>query len=215
MHPPSQMLTRLQMETRVLHPEADSPWVELMSIEVTRERYIETLVATYGFEAPIESALAMTPAASTTLSLRQRARSGFIVQDLLGLGFSPSRIARLPQCCQVVPFRDVSEALGWMYVVERSTLLHETVRHHLEARLPGIHAWSYLSAYEGVAGKRWQDLGHVLDVVALTHDTGDEIVAAAKEAFATLHNWLASDEAHSVVHDNRLREAESRTSNRA
>lgn len=215
MHPPSQMLTRLQMETRVLHPEADAPWVELMSIEATRERYIETLVATYGFEAPIESALAMTPAASTTLPLRQRARSGFIVQDLLGLGLSPSRIARLPQCCQVVPFRDVSEALGWMYVVERATLLHESVRHHLQARLSSVHAWSYLSAYDGVAGKRWQDLGYVLDVVSLTFETGDEIVAAAKEAFTTLHQWLASDEAHSVVLDERLRETDSRGSYRA
>jgi heme oxygenase len=202
------------METRVMHPEADSPWVELMSIEVTRERYIETLIATYGFEAPIESAVALTPGVGAFLPLRPRARSGFIVQDLLGLGFSPSRIARLPQCCHVVPFRDAAEALGWMYVVERATLLHETVRHHLQARLPNIRAWSYLSAYEGIAGKRWQELGQALDLVA-QGDRGDQIIAAAKAALTTLHQWLASEEPHAIVVDNSARELDSRSSNRA
>jgi heme oxygenase len=202
------------METRVMHPEADAPWVELMSIEATRERYIETLLATYGFEAPIEAAVALTPGVSGILPLRPRARSGFIVQDLLGLGFSPSRIARLPQCCNVVPFRDAAEALGWMYVVERATLLHETVRHHLQARLPNVRAWSYLSAYEGIAGKRWQELGHALDMAA-QGDHDDQIIAAAKSAFTTLHQWFASGEAHAVIIDNRLREADSRSSNRA
>jgi heme oxygenase len=204
MHLLSQMLTRLQLETRTLHPEADAPWVELMSLgsqpsDVTREQYIATLILTYGFEGPIEAAVALTPGMNTVLPLRQRSRTGFIVQDLLVLGLTPSRIARLPQCCHVVPFRDVSEALGWMYVVERATLLHDTVRRQLEAKLPGLAAFSYLSAYEGVTGQRWQELGHVLDLVALTNDSGAQIVAGAKAAFATLHEWLANVEADPIA----------------
>lgn len=195
MHLPSQMLTGLHMETRALHPGADAPWVELMSIEATRERYVSTLLAMYGFEAPIESAVALTPGMNSVIQLRQRARTGFIVQDLLALGFTPSRIARLPQCGRVVAFRDSPEALGWLYVVERSTLLHNTVRHHLEARLPNVNAWSYLSAYDGVASLRWHELGQALDFVATTTETGgDQIVANARQAFTTLHEWIANEE---------------------
>jgi len=193
------MLTRLQLETRALHPEADAPWVDLMSSQATRDDYVATLLRTYGFEAPIEAAVALTPGMSAVLPLRQRARSGFIVQDLLSLGFTPSRIARLPQCSQIVPFRDVAEALGWMYVVERATLLHDTVRRALESRLP-LQSFSYLSAYDGAVGQRWQDFGHALDYVTLTHDNGAaQIVAAARVAFAAQHGWVASEDIQQVA----------------
>ncbi len=197
---PSEILTRLQLETRSLQPAADAPWVGLMTFDATRERYIATLIATYGFEAPIEAALAMTPGVSRVLQLRQRARSGFIVQDLLALGYTPSRIARLPQCAHIMPFRDVSEALGWIYVVERATLLHETVKHHLLTYLPSLGAYSYLSAYEGVAEQRWEDLGNALDLVSLMHDSGDQIIARARSAFAMLHRWVEGDEVKHVAH---------------
>jgi heme oxygenase len=187
------MLTRLNLETRSLHPEADALWVELLSLEPSPEDYCRTLVTAYGFEAPVEAALALTRGVASVVSLRARSRSGMIVQDLLTLGFTPARIARLPQCCQVVPFRDIAEALGWLYVSERATLLHETVKRHLQATLPSVHAWTYLSAYEGHTGLRWQELGQAIDRVAHTQDIEDQIIAAARDAFATQRRWLQSD----------------------
>jgi heme oxygenase len=186
------MLTRLNMETRREHSGADAPWLDLMDLEVTRTRYLDHLVAIYGFEAPIEAGLAMTPRIHGLLQLRQRSRAGLIVQDLLALGMSPSQIARLPQCSVMVPFRDPAEALGWMYVVERATLLHDAVRRYLEGRLPnGTGTYEYLSAYDGVAGARWQELGAVLDVVATGPQTADHIVAATRSAFRCLREWFA------------------------
>lgn len=183
----SRVLMRLNMETRAQHPDADGGWLELMSLDTTRPRYLYQLIATYGFEAPIEAALAMTPQMSKVIQLRQRARSGFIVQDLLSLGLTPSRIARLPQCSQIVPFRDHSEALGWMYVLERATLLHDAIRRHLAVRLPTVRAWSYLSAYDGIAGARWAEFGYVLDQQP---DGADQIVAAARSAFDCHRQWF-------------------------
>jgi heme oxygenase len=188
------MLTRLNLETRTLHPDADALWVELLAFEASPEDYCRTLVAAYGFEAPVEAALALTRGVTGVIALRPRARSGLIVQDLLTLGFTPARIARLPQCCQIVPFRDVPEAPGWLYVCERATLLHETVRRHLHATLDGVHAWAYLSAYEGHTGMRWQELGQALDHAAHTQDIEDQIIAAARDAFATQRRWLSSDD---------------------
>jgi heme oxygenase len=191
---PSRMLTLLNMETRGDHSLADAPWLQLMDLDVTRTRYLEHLVAIYGFEAPIEAGLALTPRINARLQLRQRSRSGLIVQDLLALGMSPSKIARLPQCSVTVPFRDPAEALGWMYVIERATLLHDAVRRYLEGRLPrGIGSFEYLSAYDGVAGARWQEFGCVLDEVATAPQAVEHVVAATRTAFRYLRQWFAGD----------------------
>jgi len=187
------MLTRLNLETRALHPEADALWVELLSHGTTLDVYRSTLVAAYGFEAPVEAALSVTPGVSAVVPLRPRARTGFLVQDLLTLGYTASWIARLPMCCQIVPYRSVAEALGWLYVVERATLLHETVRRHLEVTQPSLRALSYLRAYDGHTGQRWQELGQVLDRVATSDETAEQIVAAARDAFATQRAWIANE----------------------
>lgn len=195
MQPAPRMLLRLDAETRVQHPEADYPWLELMSRDASCSRYRDHLIATYGFEAPVEAALALTPHLSEVIRLRPRARSGFIVEDLLALGLTPARIARLPQCRYIAPFRDPAEAFGWLYVLERATLVHETVRSYMATRLPTVAAWSYLSAYEGIAHQRWHELGLALDAYAITPACGDTVVAAARVAFRCQRDWLATEPA--------------------
>jgi hypothetical protein len=43
------MLTRLNLETRAQHPEADVLWLELLAREPTLADYEAALVMTYGF----------------------------------------------------------------------------------------------------------------------------------------------------------------------
>jgi heme oxygenase len=194
----SRVLLRVNMETRALHPEADWPWLELMSLEASRARYIDHLVGIYGFEAPVEAALNLTPYMAEVIPLRPRSRSGLIVEDLLSLGLTASKIARLPQCRSIAPFRDPAEAFGWLYVVERATLLHDTVRSYMEPRMPNVHAWRYLSAYKGVASLHWQDLGRAFDAYAITNASVEHMIAAARTAFVTQRDWLASKPAQSA-----------------
>ncbi len=183
---------RLNMETRAEHPEADNAWLELMSVDATRIQYFDQLVATYGFESPVEAAFSMTSRLADVVALRERARSQYLVDDLLALGMTAVKIAQLPLCRRVEPFRDPAEAFGWMYVLERATLLHDGVRSHIALRLPTVSGWSYLSAYRGIASARWQELGSALDAYATTAAKGDDIIAAARMAFGTLHEWIAS-----------------------
>jgi heme oxygenase (biliverdin-IX-beta and delta-forming) len=190
------MLMRLNVETRAQHPDADFPWLDLMSTTASRQRYVDHLVAVYGFEAPVEAALALTPRLHEVIAIRPRARSGFIVEDLLALGITPSKLARMPVCREILPFREPAEALGWLYVIERGTLLHEAVRFHLAARMPGVASWSYLSAYGGIAGERWLELGAALDAFAITPASADAIIAAALAGFRRQRDWFATEPAH-------------------
>lgn len=183
---------RLNMETRAEHPEADSPWLELMSIDTSRRQYIDQLVVTYGFEAPVEAAFTLTSQLADVVKLRDRARARYIIEDLLALGITPAKLARLPQCHHIEPFGDPAEALGWMYVLERATLLHDAVRSHIALRLPTVSGWSYLSAYQGVASARWQELGTALDAYATTPGRSDQIIASARAAFSRLREWTGT-----------------------
>ncbi len=194
----STALVRLNVDTRAFHAEADGPWLDLLVANHTPSRldYIEHLVTCYGFDAPLEAALAYTPHLSSFIELHPRYRAGYIAEDLLKLGVAPAAIAAIEQT-MLAPFASVAEALGWLYVHQRSTLLHESVRTELLERLPELaFATTYLRANEGRVGMRWDELGNALNKVARTEHIENRIVAAAIEASRTAIHWYRRHRAH-------------------
>lgn len=189
----SATLSRLNTEMKSHHADADRPWLSLTSAAVNREDYVRQLVVTYGFEAPLEAAFAYTRGLGDVVAIRGRGRIGLLAQDLLALHVPPTRITELPQCFSITPFPDPAEAFGWMYVVERATLLHDSVRRHVLRRLPEArHACNYLSAYDGVVGARWSALGEALDqyAYARTEAVQKRIAVAADHAFRRWRDWI-------------------------
>jgi heme oxygenase len=189
------MVERLTEETRVHHAEADSEVDALFRQDVTATQYLLYLMRVYGFEAPLDSAIAMTPKLELVLDLRARSRAGFLAQDLMALGVRPAEVTALPLCLAIPQFRSVAEAMGWLFVVERTTLAHSLIRRHLMTRLPREMevASAYLSSYEGVVGKRWQELGAALDHVARHPAVAERIVSSANDAFRCRRNWSLHD----------------------
>ena len=185
---PSAMLARLDAATRDHHAEVDAYWLDLMAQGVTEDQYSSQLVRLYGFEAPLESALAYTPGFSVA-DRRDLTRSGLIVQDLIALGMKAAAASRLPQS-NIAPFANAQEALGWWYVSERQSQLYNSIKRHVIARIPRLaNACSFLGSYDGVAAARWQHLGSVLDAHAWKHGD-DAILTAASAAFAHTLQWF-------------------------
>jgi heme oxygenase len=189
------MIARLNEETRPHHSEAEADFDVLFQAETTPRHYLMYLVKAYGFEAPLESMLGMTPNLDLMIDLKERTKAGFLAQDLLSLGLRPSEIAELPQCLAIPQFRGAAEALGWMYVVERTTLAHSVLRRHLLTRLPREvrNASNYLSCYTGVVGLRWRKYGATLDDIARMPAIADRVVTAAHEAFRCQRRWIQQD----------------------
>jgi len=186
---PPNLLMQLNLATQSYHLDADAPWLDLIGPGRTVSTYMRRLVRSYGFEAPVEAALAYTPHVASLVDLRNRARSGLIAQDLLALGLVPHQIATLDEC-PITPFASVSEALGWLYVNERATLIHDVIRKRLTFHHPEIaNATHYLGAYEGVVGTRWQELGDILERVARNDRIADQITTAAVAAFQQQIAW--------------------------
>jgi heme oxygenase len=120
-----------------------------------------------------------------------RARAGLIAQDLLALDLSPTQLTLIPQCQTVAPFTTVVEALGWVYAIERASLLHELIRHHLLQHIENIdNAIAYLSAHRGVAAERWAELGDAIDLVAISPVVVDKMIGSAIAAFECAHAWF-------------------------
>lgn len=187
----SWMIDRLQLETRAHHTAADADLDVLFAQDVSSTDYRLYLVRMYGFEAPLESALSMTPTLELMLDLRQRSRAGLIAQDLMQLGMRAYDVAELPQSLAIPPFPSAADALGWTYVVERATLAHSVIRAHLQTRLPHEMqiASAYLHAYAGVVGRRWRAFGATLDEIARHPAIADRIVAAAQDGFRCQRRW--------------------------
>jgi heme oxygenase len=187
----SQVLARLEHATRPRHGVADQPRLALVTPSVTVDAYRGFLMRIYGFEAPVESAIAMTPGLDALLDLRTRTSMRLLRSDLLAIGVADP--AQLPRCTSVFPFNSAANALGWVYVVERNAMLHGILLRHFEQRLPGPlrKAGAYLAGNERAVGSRMRELGHALDGVARTHEVVDRIVVAAQAAFRCQQHWFA------------------------
>lgn len=190
----SALLTRLNRETRPYHADVDDAWLALASPGVGIADYTGVLVRSYGLIAPFESACKYTPGLARLVDFRYFLRAGLIAQDLLALGLSPHQVANLATCPSVTMFQSVPEALGWLYVIERSTLLHDGVRRHLLKQLPQVaNAFAYLTAYETQVGDHWAGIGRVLDQAAsLDPVVEQQIVDAAIRSFEICRDWLRS-----------------------
>jgi len=186
------MLARLDAETRAYHAGMDGLWRDLMEGSATPATYMHQLVRVYGFEAPLEAALAYTPGLSHVIDVRSRVRSGLIVRDLLALGISAAKIAELPQS-MIAPFASVGEALGWLYVSERSAILHEPVRRYLVARFPQLAgATCYLAAG---GEERWTGFADALEPYVRTRALQQQVVTGARDAFRCALDWFRGKEA--------------------
>jgi heme oxygenase len=160
-----------------------------MTPHVTRQQYIDHLIRVSGFEGALEAALAYTRNLELALDVHERFRAGFIAQDLLALGYRPAEIARLPQCL-IAPFASPVEALGWVYVSEHATLLHDEVRRYLGVHLPEVKdACVYLSATQRHVSVRWQDLGRRLDHAVRSPRMFDEMLAGSYAGFRAWSEW--------------------------
>ncbi|NVB85017.1 MAG: biliverdin-producing heme oxygenase [Kofleriaceae bacterium] len=186
----SSLLVRLNLATRQYHADVDEPWLALLRPSVGIADYVATLIRTYGLVAPFESACKYTPGLLELLDFRQHMRAGLIAQDLLALGVTPLQVATIETCPTISIFPTVANALGWLYVMERSTLLHDGIRRHLQRDLWQLdRACAYLRACGAHVGDRWAAFGRLLDRVGRDPTTANEIVHASRDAFGICGRW--------------------------
>jgi heme oxygenase len=182
----SWMLLRLGLETQQHQAAADDDRLALMDVASTAD-YRAQLARIYGFEAALEVALA------PHVELRDRAKAHRLRHDLLMLGVADVEIDMLPRCMVRIASR--TQALGWLFVIERHTLLAGLIRRQLEHRFSELaSATSYLATYGDTPGARFRSLCAELDEhAALMPAYPTLVVAAANEAFRCQRQWYGAE----------------------
>lgn len=156
----------------------------------TTAGYRRLLCLFYGFQAPLENALVMTPGIDLEF-IATRAKAGRLAHDLMGIGLTRNEHAILARRAQVPVFENPAQALGWMYTTERLMLQVEPLRIRLESEMPVVMALAhqFLYSYVNTAELRWRQFGAMLDRVAKIHDV-ETIVSAARASTEALETWL-------------------------
>lgn len=173
------MLVRLALDTSIHHQQADDD--RLSAIEIrSGHAYCTFLQRVYGFEAAVEAAIAGT--GIEPMFTHGRFKADHLRSDLAALG---ARVPDLPRA--EIAIRHPAQAMGWLFVLERHTLLSGLVRRHIQRTL-GEPPVDYLSAYGETPGIRFRALGEALGIYAQRH-TPRAIVAGASEAFRAQRSW--------------------------
>ncbi|MDB4954966.1 MAG: hypothetical protein JWO36_2535 [Myxococcales bacterium] len=185
----SWMLDHLAHETRVHHAAADGDRLAAME-RPTEQSYRAFLSRVYCFEAPLEAAFAATTGFNAGL-VQTHTRTKRLAADLEAIGVAAGGLDMGP----TLGFGDVADALGWMYVLQRNTLLHGLIFRQLQSRIGSVveKANSYLTAHENTAGARLRELGIALDTTARRTYIAARIVHAAGEAFRCQRQWYACE----------------------
>lgn len=187
----SWMLARLAHETHAQHDVIDDLILTPL-VAPTRARYRHYLARMYGFEAPLGCALVTTSGLEPAFVV-PRVRAGWLAHDLMALGLTPAEAAVLRQRHVVPSFASGVEALGWLYVIERTTLRHDLLRRRLARALPQeiADAGAYLGCYRTRASHAWGELGALLDRTACSVAAVAAIISAARAGLASQQAWLA------------------------
>ena len=190
------MLVRIGLETRQHHADADADRLAIMEVADENE-YRDLLARIYGFEAAIENEVEQLPA-QDRLILNTHSKQDRLHADLLGLGMTDLQVLQLKRC--PVRIRGGMHAHGWMFVVERLSLLAGLVSRHLKNVMPDVmqRAGSYFTLTAERAGARFRNFGDALGEQAKRYGAlaPSTIVSAANEAFRAQRLWYAGSELH-------------------
>lgn len=172
------MLVRLALDTSVHHQQADDDRLTAIDIQTPLD-YRRFLRRIYSFEAAVEAAISR--ADIEPMFTHGRLKGELLRSDLTDLG-----VTDFPELA-TVNVRSAAHAMGWLFVLERHTLLSGLIRRHVQRTLenpPDL----YLGAYADVPGVRFRALGEALGVYAQRFSPAN-IIHGANEAFRAQRQW--------------------------
>jgi len=193
------MSTLDRLERLTQGPEAAANDVDRMLASNTVDAYRDYLAVTFGFVAPLELRLQRTAGISAVIDLSKLAKRHLLERDLGALDVTAVDLSRLDRC-PLIPDLDVLEALGWMYVVERTTHHHGRHFRKLAAAMPGELAFasSYLKCYASIGWDAWLRFGAVLDRMAVDTTSEGRIINGVMEAYECQRCWRAAQATSTV-----------------
>jgi heme oxygenase len=168
--------------------------LDLLSPQLSLERYQRLLLGFYGYYAAIEPRL-VGLARKTRVSLPIVARAGLLEQDLLSLGMRAEAIAGAPRCADLPALLDREHLAGCLYVLEGSRLGARVIARFVEEHLglTRLRGCSFFADEGQETSRRWTEVLRWLEGHADEASVDQrQIVSSAAETFRSLERWLSA-----------------------
>jgi len=189
------IMVRLKEATRDCHNrlEAHPRSQTLMSEQVSRESYLDTLGRSYGFYQPVETQLMAIDWESTGFNYDARRKLPRLMADFAYLDVSDMSVSSLPLCASVPKIETLAQAAGTLYVFEGATLGGQIIGRHLQAKL-GLNVKrgaAFFGSYGDQVGPMWMEYMAFAARCGDTNKAQDEMIQAALETFDCFERWLS------------------------
>lgn len=189
----TRILERLREETAAQHERIEqNPYAKAAFDQtLTIDQYRSYLAKFYGFIKPVEEQLMEDEALNHMgLDMGIRMKSKLLEDDLIHLGMTPDEITHLPPCSRLPELRTRAQILGYLYVLEGSTLGGQVITKQLMKFLPlGPESGSrYFYAYGQETKLRWTEFREVL--LSNATEDSDVVIDSAIETFRLLDAWI-------------------------
>jgi heme oxygenase len=187
------ILSLLREHTQRLHEEVEQA-LDLPARLHSLETYAELLTRFHGLYAPIEMH-GETQAAYEALDLdfHERRKIHLLRDDLIIVGAAPTSAVR-STCPQLPDARDLSTALGMMYVVEGATLGGQVITREVTARFPlsTERGCSFFHGYGTRTVGNWRVFCEGMNrFVAARPGLTEGILRGAEDTFVCFREWVA------------------------
>ncbi|HEU4412573.1 MAG TPA: biliverdin-producing heme oxygenase [Polyangiaceae bacterium] len=188
------LMEQLRADTKGPHEALERlPYFEaLRQGTLPREAYVNFLRALSLLHEALEDALGMAPGVTAEVWREGMSKVPLLARDLgeIGQGVPevPQAAARAIALAEQLRARatdDPAWALGYLYVLEGSTLGGRLLRRDLE-RLPGLEGGigrHYVSSYGDGTGEHWRAFSSRMNALVLENEVRDRAAAVAREAF--------------------------------
>jgi len=193
------LIDQLHAQTVTFHADADEDALQLLG-PASAHDYQRFLTRRFGFVAPLEHMVVGIDGIEHYVDVRRFTKHELLRRDLMSFRMTAAEVDQLPRCPLPV-LTAPEEALGWAYVIERSTLGHSNLFHHLASIIPGEVAFSssYLKCYFGALGEMWRGFGHALEVFSSTPSRSMRVLQGARGAFRTYRTWRHLEKERAVA----------------
>ncbi|WDH82198.1 biliverdin-producing heme oxygenase [Paenibacillus urinalis] len=186
------IMEQLRKETAEEHDriEQNDYAKAIMNHTLNKADYQAYLEKFYGFILPIEQKIEQLDGVQELgIDMKHRAKSPLLEQDLAYLS---SNRQQVPLCSEIPEIALTEQLLGYLYVIEGSTLGGQVITRKLREHLalePGA-GLSYFNAYGQDTRVAWKELSGIMNSAAEAGANREVIVGTAKETFRLLNQWV-------------------------
>lgn len=180
---------RLKSATQQTHDRLDKR-IMAGDIFASTENFARFLRVQSRFHRDIDALYDKPELAVLIPELAARRRFPLIAQDLQDLNAAlPEHVGKLNGNTAI------PEALGWLYVAEGSNI-GGTVLFKMASKQLGLgaeHGARHLAAHPDGAARHWREFTTALNEIDLSAEQQAQVIAAANEAFNTVHDYVAQE----------------------